>query len=32
MLQWLIDPDHAPSAADVAEALHGLTGTPSDID
>ncbi|MEV3859259.1 TetR/AcrR family transcriptional regulator [Streptomyces sp. NPDC050095] len=25
MLQWLVDPEHAPSAAEVADGLQGLT-------
>lgn len=26
MLQWLVDPDHAPSGAEVAQELRSLTG------
>ena len=28
MLQWLVDPEHAPSAAEVAEGLRTFTPTP----
>jgi hypothetical protein len=31
--QWLVDPEHAPSGRDLAEALRGVTGgTPIEHD